>query len=58
MLNTGVLALRVLTNENGVDIIVGSLETLDGHTRADICEEVESPAQRQVERDVALADCA
>ena len=56
MLNTRVLALRVLTNEHRVEVVVGSLEALDGHTRTHICEQVERPAKRQVERDVTLAN--
>ena len=56
VLDTRVLALRVLTNQHRVDIVVGSLEALDGHARAHIREQVERPAKRQVERDVTLAN--
>ena len=58
VLNTRVLSLSVLTNENRVHVIVRSLEPLDGHTWTDICEEVECPAESQVEGDVALANYA
>ena len=56
MLDTGVLALGVLADENGVDVVVGGLEALDGHTGTDVREEVEGAAEGKVERDVALAD--
>ena len=57
VLDTGVLSLSVLTYENGVNVVVGSLEALDGDTWPDIGEEVESPTECQVEGDMALADC-
>ena len=57
VLNTRVLSLSVLTNENRVHVIVRRLVALDGHTRTDVGEEVECPTQCQVQRDVALADC-
>ena len=57
VLNTRVLTLSVLTNENRVHVIVRSLVALDGHTWTDVREEVECPAQSQVQRDVTLANC-
>ena len=57
MLNAGILALRVLPDQHGVDIIVGCLEALYGGARSNISEKVESPTQRKVERNMALADC-
>lgn len=57
MLNAGVLSFSVLTNENRVHVIVWSFEALDGHTWTDVREEVECPAQGQVQRDVALPNC-
>lgn len=56
MLNARVLALGVLTDQDGVDIIVGGLETGDGAARAQVGEEVECSSQGQVKRDVALAN--
>lgn len=56
VLDTGVLSLGVLTDENGVDIVVWSLEAGDGTARTDVGEEVEGAAESQVEGDVALAD--
>lgn len=57
MLNARVLSLSVLTDEDSVDIVIGSLEALNGQARADVREQVEGPAQRQIERNVALANC-
>ena len=56
VLDTGVLALGVLTDQDGVDVVVGGLEALDGPAGTDVGEEVEGTAERQVERDVALAN--
>lgn len=57
VLDTRILSLSVLTNEHSVDIVIGSLETLDGDARSDVGEQVEGSAKSQVERDVPLADC-
>ena len=56
VLNSRVLALGVLADEDGVDIVVGGLVALDAAARAHVGEEVEGAAEGQVERDVALAD--
>ena len=56
VLNTRVLALRFLTNEHRVDVVVGSLEALDGNTRPDVGEEVECPSEGKVEGNVTLSD--
>ena len=56
MLDTRVLALGVFADENGVDVVVGGLEALDGYTGPDVREEVESAAEGKVKGDVALAD--
>lgn len=57
VLDTRVLSLCVLTNEHSVDVVVGSLKSLDRGTRAHIRKEVECSAESQVERNVALSDC-
>lgn len=57
MLDTRVFALSVLSNEDGVDIIVGGLVALDGCARSNICKEVEGTTQSQVEGYVAFANC-
>ena len=57
VLNTGILSLRVFANENGVHVVVGSLEALDGGARSDVGKEIECPAERQVKRHMSLADC-
>ena len=51
-----VLSLRVLTNKDGIDIVIWRLEALDGHARTDVGEQVESSTEGQVKGDVALAD--
>lgn len=56
MFNARVLALSVLTDEDGVDIIIRGLVSLDGHAWPDVGIEVECPPERQVQRDVALAN--
>jgi hypothetical protein len=57
VLNPGVLSLGVLTDEDGVHVVVCGFVALDGHARADVREEVEGTAESEVEGDVALADC-
>ena len=56
MLDARVLALGVFTDKDGVDVVVRRLETGNRHARADVGEEVERAAQREVERDVSFAD--
>jgi hypothetical protein len=56
VLDTRVLALRVLTDENSVDIIIRRLVALDRHAGTNVGEKVESAAQGKVEGNVALAD--
>ena len=56
VLDAGVLALGVLTDQDGVDVVVGGLVAGDGSAGTDVGEEVECAAERQVERDVTLAD--
>lgn len=56
MLNTGVFALGVFTNENGVDVVVGGFVTGNGFAGPDIGEGVEGAAEGEVERDMAFSD--
>jgi hypothetical protein len=56
VLDARVLALGVLTDEDGVDVVVGGLIAGNGLARAQVGEEVEGTAEGQVERDVTLAD--
>ena len=48
VLNSGVLALGVLADQDGVDVVVGSLEAGNGHAGTDVGEQVEGAAERQV----------
>ncbi|KAG6890568.1 hypothetical protein C0992_000576 [Termitomyces sp. T32_za158] len=41
MLDTRILSLGVLANEDSVYIVIRSFETLNGHTRSDIGKEIE-----------------
>lgn len=56
VLDARVLALGVLTDEDGVDVVVGGLVAGNGLAGTDVGEEVEGAAEGQVEGDVALAD--
>ena len=56
MFNTGVLALRVFSDQNGIDIVVGCLEALNRNARTNVGEKVKSPAQGKVKGDMALAN--
>lgn len=56
VLDARVFSFRVLPNQDGVDIIVGSFEALDGQARPNVSEQVECSTKSQVERDMALSD--
>lgn len=56
VLNTRVLSLSVFTNKDGIDVVVGSLEALDGETRTNVGKEVEGSTKSKVERDVSLSN--
>ena len=57
MLDTRVFALSVLSNEDGVDIVVGRFVALDGCAGSDIRKEVEGTTEGQVQGYVAFANC-
>lgn len=56
MLDTGVLSLGVLTDQDRVDVVVGGLVPGDGAAGTNVGEEVEGAAEGQVKGDMALAD--
>ena len=56
VLNARVFTLGILTDQNGVDVVVGCLEALDGDTRPDVGEEVECPSESKVEGNVTLSN--
>lgn len=56
VLNAGVFTLGVLSDQDGIDIVVGGLETGDGAAGSQVGEEVEGSTKSEVERDVALAN--
>ena len=56
VLNARVLALSVLSDQDGVDVIVGGLVAGDGAAGSQVGKEIEGTAESKVERDVALAN--
>jgi hypothetical protein len=56
MLDARVFSLSVLTDQDGVDVVVGCLVAGDGSAWSDVGEEVEGSAEGQVEGDVTLAN--
>ena len=56
MFDARVFTLCVLTDQDRVDIIVGCLVASNGLARTHVSKKVEGTAQRQVERNVALAN--
>lgn len=56
VLDTRVLALGVLTDQDGVDAIVGSLVASDRAAGSEVGEEVEGTTKSKVQGDVAFAD--
>jgi hypothetical protein len=56
MLDATVLAFGVFTDEDGVDVVVGSLVSRDTATGTDVCEEGEGAAEGEVEGDVAFSN--
>ena len=56
VLDAGVLALGVLSDEDRVDVVVGCLVARDTLTRPHVGEQVEGAAEGEVEGDVAFAD--
>jgi hypothetical protein len=58
MFNTGVLSFSIFTNQHSVDVVVRSLEALDGHAGPDIGEKIESTTKSEIERDVTFPNYA
>lgn len=58
VLDTRVLSLGVLSDQDRVDIVVGRLVSLDRDTGSDVGEEGEGSTEGQVERDVTLSNYA
>jgi hypothetical protein len=56
VLDAGVFTLGVLTDQHGIDIVVGSLEARDRPARTQVGEEVEGAAKGKVQGDVSLSD--
>lgn len=56
VLDTRVFTLGVLTNKNGVDVVIRGLIADDGSAGTKVGEEVEGSAEGKVERNVTLAN--
>ena len=56
VLNAGVFTLGVLTDQDGVDVVVGGLVASDGSAGTNVGEQVEGTAESKVQRNVSLAD--
>ena len=56
MFNTRVLSFGILTNEDSINVVVGSLEALDRDTWSDVGKEIECSTESQVEGNVSLSD--
>lgn len=56
MFDATVFSFGIFSNQDGVDIVVGSLVALDASAGTDVCKEVECASEGQVERDMAFAD--
>lgn len=54
--NAGIFSFSVFTNQDSVDIVIGSFEALDGDTWTDVGEKIKSATQGQVEGNVAFAN--
>ena len=54
VLQTGVLAFGVLSDEHSVDVFIRGLKALDGKTRTDIGEKIEGSTKHQVKGDMTL----
>jgi hypothetical protein len=54
--DTTVLSLGVLSNEDGVDVVIRGLVAGDGNAWSDVSEQRECTTKGQVKGDVSLAD--
>ena len=56
VLNTRVFALGVLTDQDGIDVVVGGLVASDGAAGTNVGEKVEGTTESKVQRNVSLAN--
>jgi hypothetical protein len=54
--NTRVFSFSVLSDQDGIDVVVWGLVSGDGSARSDVGEKVECSAEGQVEGDMAFAN--
>jgi len=55
VLDAAIFTFGVLTDEDGVDVVVGGFIAGDGFAGPDVGEEVECSAEGEIEGDVAFA---
>lgn len=58
MLNSRILPLCVLTDEDSIDIIIRGFESLNRQARSDIREQIECSSKGQIQWYVALSNYA
>ena len=56
MLYARVFALGVLSDKDGIDVIVGCLVASNGATRSDVSKEIECPSKSQVQGNMAFTN--
>jgi hypothetical protein len=56
MFNTRILAFRVFTDEDSVDVVIEGLVPLNRHAWPDVGEQGECSSEGQIERDVTSPD--
>lgn len=56
MLNARVFTLGVLSDQNGIDVVIGGLVASDGSAGSQVSEEVECSSESKVQGDMSLAN--
>lgn len=56
MLNARVFTLGVLSDQDGVDVIIGGLVASDGSAGSQVSEEIECSSESKVQGDMSLAN--
>lgn len=57
MFNARIFSFSILSDEDSVDVVVGSFEAGNREAWSHVCEEVECSSEGQVEGDMAFSDC-
>ena len=56
MLDTRILSFSVLSDQNGINVVIWGLVSSDRSARSDVGEEIECSAEGQVEGDMAFTN--